>query len=73
MIEKKVAKLKLGLYILFWKSGGLSLAAVGFDWTGKRWYAPTNWINVPSFDWDDIESVKLILTQEQAKEYYDED
>lgn len=32
-----------GLYRLFWKSGGMSEAAVGSLHDGRRWFAPTNW------------------------------
>ncbi len=33
----------LGLYIVSWKSGGSSLAAVGNHHNGDRWLAPVNW------------------------------
>lgn len=49
--------LRHGLYILNWRDGGSSLASVGSDSAGNRWYAPTNWIEVPGFDWHKIESV----------------
>ncbi len=29
---------------------------------GQRWYAPTNWISVPSYDWSKIERVEPIST-----------
>lgn len=34
----------LGLYRVYWESGGSSLAAIGFDSKGDRWIAPTNWL-----------------------------
>lgn len=46
---------KLGLFRLYWKDGGTSLASVGVNELGDKWFAPINWINVPSFDWDKIE------------------
>ena len=49
-----------GLYKLYWKSGGHSLASVGSHRDGTRWYAPTNWINVPGTDWESIEYVEVI-------------
>ena len=33
----------LGLYQIYWESGGSSLAAIGMDREGNRWMAPTNW------------------------------
>lgn len=33
----------LGLYQVYWKSGGSSFAAVGNHHNGDRWLAPTNW------------------------------
>ena len=33
----------LGLYEIFWKSGGSSLAAIGNLHSGNRWIAPINW------------------------------
>ena len=35
----------LGLYEIFWKSGGSSVAAIGMTYDGTRWFAPTNWCN----------------------------
>lgn len=43
MTEQEVSTLPLGLYKVYWKSGGNSLAAVGNSYAGKRWMAPTNW------------------------------
>ena len=43
MTPSQVQKLKHGLYIIHWKSGGASLAAVGSDYHGDRWMACTNW------------------------------
>lgn len=34
-----------GLYRVYWKSGGSSLAAIGITSSGGRWIAPTNWID----------------------------
>jgi hypothetical protein len=35
--------LRHGVYRVFWKSGGSSLASVGSTYDGTRWMAPTNW------------------------------
>lgn len=46
----------LGLYEIFWKSGGSSLAAIGNMKNGIRWIAPTNWTsdNNPTITMDKI-------------------
>lgn len=61
MTKKAANALDLGLYKIFWKSGGFSLAAVGYDSAGNRWFAPTNWLEVPSFDWRSVEKAVLLL------------
>jgi hypothetical protein len=43
MTKKKVLELKNGVYRIFWREGGSSLAAVGITDSGDRWMAPTNW------------------------------
>jgi hypothetical protein len=57
-----------GLYELSWKVGGTSLAAVGSDASGLRWFAPTNWVSVPSFDWSPVQSWKRVDTERPAGE-----
>lgn len=52
-----------GLYRVFWKSGGSSLAAVGVTNDGGRWLAPINWIK-PSTnftEWDRIDHLERIV------------
>lgn len=63
MTDDQVAQIKPGLYLIYWKEeqgGGASLAAVGCDEEGKKWYHPTNWISGPSFDWEIVERVGLL-------------
>ncbi len=61
MKREEVQLLEHGLYKIWWKSGGHSLAAVGSLSNGKRWMAPTNWITVPSTThWPIVKKVKLI-------------
>ena len=45
MKKKDVDILQNGLYKLFWKEGGSSLASVGQLINGDMWYAPTNWVD----------------------------
>ena len=70
-----VNKLRLGLYIIYWKDDeGKSLSAIGMSSDGTRWMAPTNWINpfCPGCMerskiielWDAVERVEEIAVRE---------
>lgn len=49
-----------GLYRVFWKAGGSSLASIGMGIDGRRWVAPINWTH-PSLDrWSLISRVERI-------------
>lgn len=50
--------LRHGLYRIYWKSGGSSIASIGSLSDGTRWYAPTNWITVPSTDWKIVRRIE---------------
>jgi hypothetical protein len=55
--KSEMLNCELGLYIIHWIDGGKSLAAIGNDQNGNRWFAPTNWVNSqPSLikDWTKI-------------------
>jgi len=43
MKYKNIKKIKHGLYKVYWKSGGNSLAALGYYVDGEMWIAPINW------------------------------
>jgi hypothetical protein len=77
MTRNEVRILPLGLYRLFWKVGGASVASVGYDAAGNRWYAPANWIgSVPCFDWSTVKSAHMIapaLCYEEPAEDEQED
>lgn len=66
MTIKESMQLPLGLYRIFWKSGGSSLASIGMLENGRRWIAPCNWVT-PAIDseadrvWRDVKSVLLII------------
>lgn len=52
-----------GIYLIKWVEGGSSLAAVGTKEDGTRWYAPTNWINLPpQSDWTMVESITYFFS-----------
>jgi hypothetical protein len=59
----------LGLYEIFWKSGGSSLASVGNLHDGTRWIAPINWTAANSVSGrmdkceKNIEKMKLLYTK----------
>lgn len=63
MDREAVSLLRIGIYRIFWKSGGSSVAAVGCTRSGDKWIAPLNWVR-PSEDmdiWDEVESVVLLI------------
>lgn len=58
--------MKHGLYRLYWKDGGTSLAAVGYNSPGWNWYQPTNWISAePVFDWRPVAGVELLIHDQE--------
>lgn len=60
MTKTQVALVRHGLYVIHWKEsegGGTSLASVGSDCAGRRWFAATNWVSGPGFDWHAIKRV----------------
>ncbi len=62
MTKQDAKKLPNGLYRLFWKSGGDSLAAVGTDQHGDRWIAPINWsTGGTTLHWKLVDHVEEIL------------
>lgn len=57
-----------GVYRIYWKCGGSSVASVGFDKTGWNWFAPANWCGgVPCFDWSKVRKEKLLATQDSNR------
>lgn len=47
MTQEQVRMVMHGLYRVYWKDGGQSLASVGSLPDGTRWLAPANWVSVP--------------------------
>jgi hypothetical protein len=63
---------ELGVYRLFWHSGGCSVAAVGMLHDGSRWYAPANWTpddlgGVVSTDWSRVKSAELVESYQASR------
>lgn len=52
-----------GLFRVYWKSGGTSLAAVGITADGGRWLAPINWTapSCPFQEWDHIDHLERVV------------
>ena len=74
MTEQEFNKLKHGIYRIYWTNDdSTSVAAIGSDYTGKRWMAPANWtaesdgngnVAVAYIDrYDRIEKVEFITAQ----------
>ena len=57
-------KIRPGLYIIYWKEGGSSLASVGMLHDGTRWFAPSNWTGDGSMqvstEWDLVWKVERV-------------
>lgn len=69
MTLKEAKKLKNGLYKIYWKDGGYSLASIGRLHNGKPWFAPDNWTAVNEWGiactlWNKIKFVELKLERE---------
>jgi len=45
MTKEQVKSTPNGLYTVYWKGGGSSLASIGTTPTGKKWIAPVNWVS----------------------------
>ena len=65
MKRSKIQELPHGLYLVYWKSGGQSLAAVGSMSDGTRWLAPCNWIIPTTIEtveeaWKLVKSMTLV-------------
>ncbi len=70
MTQKEAKLLKHGLYRLYWKTGGASLACVGSLHSGKRWYAPANWTSISESgiactDWKRVIAVDFIFVNKE--------
>ncbi len=65
MKKVEIRRLPLGLYRLYWKSGGYSLACVGQLHDGTRWHACANWTSkseehVTSTDWRSVKYIEEV-------------
>jgi hypothetical protein len=62
MTLAEARKLRIGVYIVHWKSGGASYAAIGQNHDGTPWCTPCNWLGTQhrSTIWRSIESVEPV-------------
>jgi hypothetical protein len=61
MTKAEIKKLRLGVYRIFYKDHEYSLASVGQDEFGSKWFVAANWISgIPCFDWSNVSRVELI-------------
>jgi hypothetical protein len=69
MTQEEIAHIPDGVYRLFWNAwpgcnAGQSVAAVGTDSQGKRWFAPANWVTgIPCFEWHKVRAISPICAQ----------
>ena len=59
--EEEMRNCALGLYRIYWKSGGYSLASVGYTYNGTRWIAPSNWISGTDKDPDSLTKKSMVF------------
>lgn len=60
-----VAGLPVGLYEVYWVSGGSSEAAIGMNSDGSHWIAPTNWVSpAAKVDWSAVDKVVRLFAHE---------
>ncbi len=62
MKRKEFHALPCGIYRVFWKDGGESLASIGMSHKGLRWLAPTNWTEPVIWEGEVNKICKKILT-----------
>lgn len=72
MTREEARQLPFGLYVLAWKDGGESLAAVGQTRDGTPWFAATNWISGNSTDWSMVAEARMILEHADLRAARDE-
>jgi hypothetical protein len=65
MTIEEAKKFGHGVFRIFWKSGGSSLAAVGSLHDGTPWFAPSNWTSevaggIASTDWRKVEDIQRL-------------
>jgi hypothetical protein len=73
MTKDEVQTLRHGLYLIHWKNGGKSLAAIGSKYNGDRWICCTNWTSAADKGtdtynqeiWETIDKVGVIAADKE--------
>jgi len=65
MTPEQLRGTQVGVYRLYWYSGGYSLASVGRNRNGDYWHASANWTGdgeqwLPSTDWTGVKRIEVI-------------
>jgi hypothetical protein len=69
MTGAEVRHLPTGVYRVFWKGGGTSVAAMGQLYDGRKWLVPANWTSespakiATTHHWRLIERLELIAKE----------
>lgn len=63
MTREEARKLVDGVYHVWWKRGGRSVASIGHNINGDAWIAPANWLSIDVYGlhWKTVERVELIF------------
>lgn len=65
MKQPRAVDVPPGVYVIRWTSGGRAVGAIGYDHTGRPWFAPCNWVaGIPCYEWRRIKEVKPITLQD---------
>jgi hypothetical protein len=66
MNQQDAKKLPHGLYRIYWKQGGSSLASMGSCYNGDRWFAPCNWTH-SDLTYPKVASTNIVRMIEKAE------
>jgi ABC-type cobalamin transport system permease subunit len=63
MTKAEVRTVPVGVYRVYWTTGGSSLAMLGVLPNGDRWLAPANWVHPTENQhvWGEVERLVLVL------------
>ena len=60
MKRKDFHSLQCGIYRVFWKNGGDSVASIGMSSKGLRWLAPANWTEPAVWEGEVNKQIRII-------------
>lgn len=59
-VKIAVASINNGVYRIYWRSGGFSVASIGRTRSGDVWIAPANWVSGPVFILEILDWIEVI-------------